>query len=152
MKLVLASCVVAGMCVSHCFAADSTAGDTAESLKNAKTESSVVAHKDGAKKHAKSAATAVSGTEGASAKDSAVAAESAPGKESVQKQESWIGTFSKKDDENVEFVAGGKTYEVTGAIEKELLKEVGKEMKVTGSIDTEGALKVAKAEPVKVVK
>lgn len=126
MKRVLATFVIAAVCGSQCFAAD-TAQPPAKPHEKTDAPEATVQSDEGA-------------------------AKSSDVKEVAAKEESWVGTFSKKDDQNVEFTAGGKTYEVIGAIEKELMKEAGKEMKVTGSIDTDGALKVAKAEPVKVTK
>jgi hypothetical protein len=131
MKRLLATCVMTAVCVPQCFAAD-TAQPPTKAKDKVEAPAAAVPSEKGAAKPAE-------------AKEAAV-------KEAVVKEESWVGTFSKKDNENVEFTAGGKTFEVIGAIEKELVKEAGKEMKVTGTIDSDGALKVAKAEPVKVTK
>lgn len=146
MKRVLATFVMAAVCGSQCFAAD-TAQPPAKP--HEKTDAPVAAAPSDKGAAKPSDVKEVAAKEGA-AKD--VATKEGALKEVSVKEESWVGTFSKKDDQNVEFTAGGKTYEVIGAIEKELIKESGKEMKVTGSIDTDGALKVAKAEPVKVTK
>lgn len=141
MKRVLATFVMAAVCGSQCFAAD-TAQPPAKP--HEKTDAPVAAAPSD------KGAAKPSDVKEVAAKE--VATKEGALKEVSVKEESWVGTFSKKDDQNVEFTAGGKTYEVIGAIEKELIKESGKEMKVTGSIDTDGALKVAKAEPVKVTK
>jgi len=67
------------------------------------------------------------------------------------KEETWTGKIEKKDATNVEFVAGGKKYDVNGAIESQLMKEVGKEVKLTGTMNGM-TITAVKAEPVTVTK
>jgi hypothetical protein len=54
------------------------------------------------------------------------------------KTETWTGTIKAGTDaKNVEFVAGGNTYEVTGTTEANLLKEIGKNVELTGTMSAD---------------
>lgn len=56
----------------------------------------------------------------------------------MTKTETWTGMIKAgKDAHNVEFVAGGNTYELTGATEAHLLKEIGKPVELTGTMSTD---------------
>ena len=66
------------------------------------------------------------------------------------KEQTWTGKIEKKDATNVEFVAGGKKYDVTGAIEAQLAKdEIGKEVKLTGIMSADSkTIAAEKFEPI----
>ena len=54
------------------------------------------------------------------------------------KPETWTGSIKAgADAHNVEFVAGGNTYAITGSTEAHLLKEVGKTVELTGTMSTD---------------
>ena len=73
--------------------------------------------------------------------------------EPAHKEESWTGKIIKKSATEVEFEAGGKKYDVTGAIEKDLIKDEGKEMQISGIMnEKKDSIQVSKAEPVSVHK
>lgn len=63
-------------------------------------------------------------------------------------EETWTGKIEKKDATNVEFVAGGQKYDISGPVEAELTKEVGKEVKLTGVMSADKkSIQAMKAEP-----
>ena len=65
------------------------------------------------------------------------------------REERWVGVFLPKDRSNVVFASAGHTYEITGLIERQLLKEVSKECTVTGRTFDGSTIEVIKVEPVR---
>ena len=56
----------------------------------------------------------------------------------MTKAETWTGTIKAgADAHNVEFVAGGNTYEITGTTEAHLLMEIGKPIQLTGKMSAD---------------
>jgi hypothetical protein len=136
MKRVIAGAVVASMVAMNVYAESAAKPESKTPAKN-----EVAATKEVTKKEALGAKN-----------EAAPSTEAKPAVQPVSGEESWTGKIEKKDATNVEFVADGKHYDITGAAEKELLKESGKEMKITGKMTDDKSIEVVKAEPVTAVK
>ena len=63
-------------------------------------------------------------------------------------EERWIGVLMRKDASNVTLSANGATFELNGHIERQLLKEISKEVAVTGRTFDGLTIEVVKVEPI----